>query len=65
LEVFSTLSEAGEKKGSNLHIQIFDLQGLAKNIKGLSKICALFLVYSQIWLNLPREYDCHFVYIFL
>jgi hypothetical protein len=35
LEVFSTLSEeAGEKKGSNLHIQIFDFQGLAKNIKG-------------------------------
>ncbi len=27
-------------------------------------MCDLFLVYSQIWLNLPRE-DCHFSYIFL
>jgi len=27
------------------------------------KICTLFLVYSQIWLNLPKN-DCHFFYIF-
>jgi hypothetical protein len=32
---------------------------LATNIKGRLKICTLFLVYSQIWLNLSRD-DCQY-----
>ncbi len=36
---------------------------VAKNIERWLQSCTLFLVYSQIWLNLPRD-DCHFFYIF-
>jgi hypothetical protein len=43
---------------------IFGFQYGAKNIEGWFKICATYLVYSQIWLNPPTE-NHHFFYIFL
>jgi hypothetical protein len=45
----------------NHHIHVFGFQCVAKNIKGWFDIYTLLLVYSQIWLNLPRH-DCHFGY---
>jgi len=36
---------------------------VAKNMEGWLKICTLFLIYNQIWLNLPRD-NCHLSYIF-
>jgi hypothetical protein len=47
------------KKRENQHIHMFNFYCVAKNIEGWLKICTLFLAYSQIWLNLPRD-DCHF-----
>jgi hypothetical protein len=32
-------------------------------VKGWLNVFTIFTVYSQIWLNLPRD-DCHFFYIF-
>jgi len=37
---------------------------VAKNIEGWLNISASYVVYSQIWLNLPTD-DHHFFYIFL
>jgi hypothetical protein len=37
---------------------------VAKNIDLDYEICALFIDYSQIWLNLFRD-NCHFFYMFL
>jgi hypothetical protein len=47
------------KKGNNFQIHIlFSFHCVAK---GWFKICTSFLVYSQIWINLPRD-DHHFGY---
>jgi hypothetical protein len=51
-----------EKKQKSLDLYtylLFILFCVAKNIDGWLKICALFLVYSQIWQNL-LEGDYHF-----
>jgi len=56
-----SVSRCARKKRENQHIHIFNFYCVAKNIEGWLKICTLFLVYSQIWLNLPRD-DCHFFY---
>ncbi len=53
-----------EKKGKNHQIHMIGFHCVARNIEGSLKICALFLVYSQIWLNLLRD-DSHFFCIFL
>jgi hypothetical protein len=37
---------------------------VAKNIEGWLNILASYVIYSQIWLNLPMD-DRHFFYIFL
>ncbi len=55
---FSRQKWGKEKKKKNHHILIFGSHCLAKK-KLLLKICTLFLVYSQIWLNIPFD-DCHF-----
>jgi hypothetical protein len=35
-------------------ISIFVSQCVAKNIEGRLKFCISYMIYSQIWLNLPR-----------
>ncbi len=40
------------------------LQCVDESVEGQLKFCTSFLVYSQIWLNLPMD-DCHFFCIFL
>jgi hypothetical protein len=50
------------KTSKNHQIHICGFHSTAKHMEALLKICTLFLVYSQIWLNLPRD-DCHFSYI--
>jgi hypothetical protein len=53
------------KEGKNTtRFFILLFQCVNKNIEGWLKFCALHMVYSQIWLNLPWN-DCHFFYIFL
>jgi hypothetical protein len=46
-----------ERNNCQIHI-LFSFHCVAK---GWFKICTLFLVYSQIWINLPRD-DHHFGY---
>jgi hypothetical protein len=54
----------GEKtKGRNCQMFICDFHCVAKDIEGWLKICSLILIYSQIWLNPPRD-NRHFFYIF-
>jgi len=50
-----------EKNEKNL---TFGFQWVAKYIEGWLKTYTSYLVYSQIWLNLPKK-DCQFVDIFL
>jgi hypothetical protein len=50
-----------EKKEKN---PTFGFQWVAKHIEGLLKTYNSYLVYSHIWLNLPKE-DCQFFHIFL
>jgi hypothetical protein len=50
----------GKKKSKNFQISIFGFQCVAMNIKNRLRICAPYLVYSHIWLNLPRD-DCDFL----
>ncbi len=42
---------------------ICDFHCVAKDIEGWLKICSLILIYSQIWLNPPRD-NRHFFYFF-
>jgi hypothetical protein len=42
---------------------MFDFHFVAKNIKGWLKIYTLFLVCSQIWLNLPTRWSPHFLHL--
>jgi hypothetical protein len=44
-----------------VRIHIVGVTCVAINIEGWLKICTSDLVYSQIWLHLPRE-DCHLGY---
>ncbi len=37
---------------------------VAQNVERWLNILISYMVYSQIWLNLPKD-DCHFFYIFL
>jgi len=53
-----------EKNSKNHQISIFDFQCVSMNIEGWLKDFTPHLVYSQIWLNLPRD-DPHFFYTFL
>ncbi len=54
------MGKKGEKKSKNCQISIFGFQCVAMNIKNRLRICAPYLVYSHIWLNLPRD-DCDFL----
>jgi hypothetical protein len=55
-----------EKKNSKHHqIFIVGFQCVAKNIKKSLKMCALYLNYSQIWLNLLRDDRHFFLHIFM
>ncbi len=63
---FSVAKTGEEKKiKKNSQIRIFGFHYVAKQIKKWLKkdLDFLFLVYSQIWLNLPRN-DCNFFNIF-
>jgi hypothetical protein len=54
------------KKKISKKIQVFIL-GFSvgsQNIEGQLKICSSYLIYSQIWLNFPRD-ACQFFYTFL
>ncbi len=63
LEVFYCQKWIFSYKISQIHI--FGIHWVSKNMKGWLKICSLFLVYSQIWLNYPPR-DRHFIFsIFL
>jgi hypothetical protein len=44
---------------------IFSFHCVAKHIEGRFNIFTLFLIYSQIWLNLPKDDRDFFFYIFL
>jgi len=58
------LAEVREKiKFKNFQIRMFDFHGVAKNIKGWLKIYTLFLVCSQIWLNLPTGWSPLFLHL--
>ncbi len=46
------------KKNFNHQICIFGFDHVTNNINGWLKICILFLVYSQIWLNLLMDNRC-------
>jgi hypothetical protein len=53
------------KKGENCQLSTFGFQCLARNMEGwIKKTCISYLVFSRIWLNLPRD-DSHFFYILL
>jgi hypothetical protein len=52
-----------KKKSKNRQIHICGFHCAAKHIEGWLKICTLFQVCSQIWLNLPKD-DHQFFYIF-
>jgi hypothetical protein len=52
------------KNSKNHEISIFDFQCVSMNVEGWLKDFTPHLVYSQIWLNLPRD-DPHFSYTFL
>jgi hypothetical protein len=45
------------QKKNNHQISTVSFNEVARSIEGLLKIFASHLVYSQIWLNLPRD-DC-------
>jgi hypothetical protein len=63
LEVFNR--QKWEKElNKNREISIVGFQCVDTNIEWWLKLCTLCLVYSQIWLNLPRN-DHHFFYILL
>ncbi len=53
------LPEVRKEKSKNCQIHICGFHCVAKHIIRWLKICTLFLVYSQIWLNLHTD-DCHF-----
>ncbi len=57
------LPEVREKRVKNCQICIFSFHHVAKHIEGWLKNFTLFLFYSQIWLNLPRD-DCQSFYSF-
>ncbi len=61
---FSIVRSEGKKKGVKIcQIHICGFHCVAKHIEWWLNICILFLVYSQIWLNLLRD-DCNFYSIF-
>ncbi len=64
-EWFWTISanRSGKSNSKNHQIHIFGVHCVAKHTKGWLINFILFLAYSHIWLNLPRD-DCHFFYIF-
>jgi len=45
-------------------IPTFNSTNFTRKIETRSKLCASYLVYIQIWLNLPLH-DCHFECVFL
>jgi hypothetical protein len=53
------LPEVRKEKNKNCQIHICGFHCVAKHIIRWLNICTLFLVYSQIWLNLHTD-DCHF-----
>ncbi len=55
--------ELRKKISKNHQISIFDFQCVSMKIEGWLKDFTPHLVYSQIWLNLPRD-DPHFFYTF-
>ncbi len=63
LEVFN-LQKWREKISKNCHIFVFGFLCTTKIIKGLLNFCKAKMVYSHIWLHLPRD-DDHFFDIFL
>jgi hypothetical protein len=55
LEAFQS-SEVRKEKSENCQICIFGFHCIAKKyIEMIEEIFILFLIYSQIWLDLPRE----------
>jgi hypothetical protein len=60
---FSIARSEGEKS-KNFQIFVFGFQCVAKDMEGWLKFCTSYMVYSHIWLNLPKN-DGHFFYIFL
>lgn len=54
LEV-SIVNSEGKKKSKNYHISTFGFHYVAENMEGLLKICTSYVIYNQIWLNLPRD----------
>ncbi len=63
LKVFQS-AKVREKISKNHQIFIFGFQCVTKNIEGWLKFHTSNTVYSQIWLNIPRD-DRQFFYIFL
>jgi hypothetical protein len=55
LEGFNNSQNWEKNRKQNSQISIFSLQSVAINIEGWLKIFSSYLVYSQIWLNLPRH----------
>jgi hypothetical protein len=58
------LPEVRGKNSKKFQISIFGFQCVANDREGWLKFCTSYMVYSHIWLNLPKS-DCHFFHIFL
>jgi hypothetical protein len=64
-QVWRVLIAKSEIINDKIHqISIFGFRCVAMNTKGWLKICASYMVYTQIWLNLFKD-DSHFFNIFL
>jgi len=58
------MAKSKKTLSKTIRISILGFQYVAINIEGLIiKICNSFLVYRQIWLNLPRD-DSPFLLLF-
>jgi hypothetical protein len=60
LQGFNNSQKWEKNSKQNSQISIFSLQSVAINIEGWLKIFSSYVVYSQIWLNLPRHMTTNF-----
>jgi len=59
-----SIARSEGKNSKIFQISIFGFQCVAKDMEGWFKFDTSYMVYSHIWLNIPKN-DCHFFYIFL
>ncbi len=57
MKVISKVSVIIRNKKGKIARLLYLVPKVTRNMKGKLKNCASYIVYGQIWLNLPRE-DC-------